>query len=96
MLILDLFSVVDTLRLADGTLWSMPITLDVSSEDIHSKSITPGSRLTLRDPRDDQALAIITGMRIFQPILSKVLTTVFSRGCLPTRSSPRSDQSFRR
>merc|ERR1711939_352553 len=28
----DFTSVVDTLRLADGTLFSMPITLDVSSE----------------------------------------------------------------
>lgn len=54
-------SVVNTLRLADGTLWSIPVTLDVSREDIESKSITPGVRITLRDPRDDEALAIITG-----------------------------------
>ena len=39
----------------------MPITLDVSQEDIASKGIAPGARLVLRDPRDDQALAIITG-----------------------------------
>ncbi len=54
-------SVVDTLRLADGTLWSIPVNLDLSREDIESKSIRPGSRVTLRDPRDDEALAILTG-----------------------------------
>lgn len=39
----------------------MPITLDVSREDIESKSIAPGARFVLRDPRDDEALAIFTG-----------------------------------
>lgn len=52
----------DTLRLKDGTLFAIPITLDVSKEDISSKSIAPGARIVLRDPRDDEALAIITGM----------------------------------
>lgn len=42
----------------------MPITLDVSKDDIDRLSIVPGARLTLRDPRDDEALAIITGMHI--------------------------------
>lgn len=51
----------DTLRLADGHLFAIPITLDVSHEDIIIKGITSGVRLTLRDPRDDQALAILTG-----------------------------------
>lgn len=53
-------SVVDTLRLTDGTLWPMPITLDVSSDDIARLGIAPSARFALRDPRDDQALAIIT------------------------------------
>jgi sulfate adenylyltransferase len=52
---------VDTLRLADGTLFPIPITLDVSPEDVDRLSIVPGSRIGLRDPRDDQVLAIITG-----------------------------------
>lgn len=56
----DYTSVVDTLRLSDGTLFAMPITLDVSSADIERLSIVPGARITLRDPRDDEALAIIT------------------------------------
>lgn len=58
---LTFLSVVDSLRLADGTLFSIPITLDVSKDDIDRFSIVPGSRLSLRDPRDDNALAIITG-----------------------------------
>ncbi|KAF9454027.1 sulfate adenylyltransferase [Macrolepiota fuliginosa MF-IS2] len=60
-------SVVDNLRLADGTLFPMPITLDVSREDIDSLSIVPGARFTLRDPRDDEGLAIITVEDIYRP-----------------------------
>jgi sulfate adenylyltransferase len=56
------FSVVEKLRLADGTLYPIPITLDVSEEDVKSLGIRSGARLTLRDPRDDAALAILTGM----------------------------------
>jgi ATP sulfurylase len=56
-----LSSVVDTLRLADRTIFPIPVTLDVSHEDIKLLSITPGARIALRDPRDDEALAIITG-----------------------------------
>jgi sulfate adenylyltransferase len=53
-------SVVDTLRLADGTLFPMPVTLDVSREDIDRLSLAKDKRVTLRDPRDDQAIAILT------------------------------------
>jgi len=53
-------SVVENLRLADGTLFPVPITLDVSKVDIDRLSIAPGMRFALRDPRDDEALAIIT------------------------------------
>lgn len=58
-------SVVDTLRLSDGTLFPIPITLDVSSDDITRLGITSGARLALRDPRDDEALAIITVQDIY-------------------------------
>lgn len=40
----------------------MPINLDLSQEEIVAKNIVPGARVVLRDPRDDEALAIITGM----------------------------------
>ena len=72
-------SVVDTLRLADGALFAMPITLDVSPEDIVNKAIAPGARLALRDPRDDEALAIITGEVITVPILAYI-TQLHSSG----------------
>ncbi|KAI0043648.1 sulfate adenylyltransferase [Auriscalpium vulgare] len=60
-------SVVDTLRLADGTLFPIPITLDVSQADIDRLSLAPGKRVALRDPRDDEALAILTIDDIYKP-----------------------------
>jgi len=53
--------VVETLRLVDGTLFSIPVNLDVSDTDIERLAIKPGARLALRDPRDEAPLAIITG-----------------------------------
>lgn len=55
-------SVVETLRLENGLLFSMPITLDASGADIKRLGIKEGSRITLRDFRDEQPLAIITGI----------------------------------
>lgn len=49
------------MRLTTGELWPMPITLDVSKEQAEALKLQKGSRVTLRDPRDDNALAIITG-----------------------------------
>ncbi|MEM9783911.1 MAG: sulfate adenylyltransferase, partial [Pseudomonadota bacterium] len=43
----DYNSVVDTMRLADGTLWPMPITLDVS--EAFAEGIEPGQDIALRD-----------------------------------------------
>ncbi|KDQ21600.1 hypothetical protein BOTBODRAFT_123392 [Botryobasidium botryosum FD-172 SS1] len=63
----DYKSVVDTLRLADGTLFPIPITLDVSKEDIGTLNLETGARIVLRDPRDDAALAILTIEDIYQP-----------------------------
>ena len=55
----------------------MPITLDVSKEDIESKKIVPSARIALRDPRDDEALAIITVEDIYQPDKVKEAINVF-------------------
>lgn len=54
-------------RLADGNLFSIPITLDVSREQIATLGIRPGARVTLRDFRDDRNLAIITVEDLYQP-----------------------------
>jgi len=69
----DYISVRDTLRLAkvsgqeQGTLFPMPIILDVSSEDISNLGLKAGGRVALRDPRDEAALAIITISDIYTP-----------------------------
>ncbi|KAK0223815.1 hypothetical protein IW262DRAFT_857585 [Armillaria fumosa] len=73
----DYKSVVDTLRLADGVLFPIPITLDVSGKEISRLSIVPGSRVTLRDPRDEEALAIITVEDIYKPDRAKEAEQVF-------------------
>ena len=39
----------------------MPITLDVSRQDIERLDLSQGTRIALRDPRDEEALAILTG-----------------------------------
>ncbi|KAJ1646917.1 Sulfate adenylyltransferase [Coemansia erecta] len=52
--------VVHNSRLPDGTLWTVPIYLDIDSAELARLNVSAGSRLTLRDPRDDQPLAIIT------------------------------------
>jgi sulfate adenylyltransferase len=73
----DYKSVVDSLRLADGTLFPIPITIDVSREDVERLSIVPGARIALRDPRDDEALAIITVDDVYTPNRVKEAIQVF-------------------
>ncbi|CCA66412.1 probable sulfate adenylyltransferase [Serendipita indica DSM 11827] len=73
----DYHSVVETLRLKDGTLFSMPINLDVSSEEVDTLKIAPGSRIVLRDPRDEAPLAIITVDDIYTPDKVVEATKVF-------------------
>jgi len=60
-----LISVVDNLRLADGTLFPIPVTLDVSQAEIDRLQIAPGKRIALRDPRDEEVLAILTGAHVY-------------------------------
>lgn len=60
-------SVVENNRLTDGNLFSMPIPLDVSKEQIEGLGIKPGARLTLRDFRDDRNLAIIHVDDVYKP-----------------------------
>jgi sulfate adenylyltransferase len=45
----------------------MPITLDIDATEIKTLDIKTGSRLSLRDPRDDSPLAILTGMILLIP-----------------------------
>ncbi|KAG9254164.1 sulfate adenylyltransferase [Emericellopsis atlantica] len=63
----DYNGVVEDNRLADGALFSMPITLDVSQKEIDSLGLKEGVRVVLRDLRDDRDLAILTIEDIYQP-----------------------------
>ncbi|KAL2886859.1 Sulfate adenylyltransferase [Ceratocystis lukuohia] len=63
----DFNGVVAENRLASGVLFSMPITLDANKETIESLGIKAGSRIVLRDFRDDANLAIMTVDDIYKP-----------------------------
>ncbi|KAK4054640.1 Sulfate adenylyltransferase [Microbotryomycetes sp. JL221] len=63
----DYDNVVNTLRLADGALFPIPVTLDVSQEQINNLKLAPNTRVTLRDPRDEQPLAILTITDLYKP-----------------------------
>ncbi len=55
----DFQSVCDSMRLADGTLWPIPITLDVTEEV--AAGLEPGSKLALRDPQGVMLAALTVG-----------------------------------
>jgi sulfate adenylyltransferase len=60
----DYNSVVTEMRLADGTLWPMPITLDVSEE--FASSLEPGDTVALRDP-EGVMIGAIKVSDVYQP-----------------------------
>jgi sulfate adenylyltransferase len=71
----DYEAICNDMRLANGQIWSIPITLDVSEET--SKLFTEGERVVLRDPRDDAPLAIITVADIYKPNKQEEAKKVF-------------------
>ena len=61
----DYEGVCHNMRLADGTLWPMPITLDVSED--FARKLTPGSsKIALRDP-EGVMLAVLSVEDVWQP-----------------------------
>lgn len=70
----DYDSVVDNMRLADGTLWTMPITLDVNQAFADSVSI--GEEVALRD-EEGVIIAIITISDKWTPNKANEATKVF-------------------
>jgi sulfate adenylyltransferase len=70
----DYDSVVDTMRLADGTLWPMPINLDVSED--FAASIEPGQDIALRD-QEGVILATMTVTDRWTPDKAREAAQVF-------------------
>jgi len=62
------------MRLADGTLWPMPITLDVSEE--FAAEVKPGSRVALRHP-EGMVLAVLTVSEAWRPDRAEEARQVF-------------------
>ncbi|KAI5464312.1 hypothetical protein BGZ63DRAFT_351695 [Mariannaea sp. PMI_226] len=73
----DYNGVVETNRLANGALFGMPINLDVDQATIDRLAIKAGTRITLRDFRDDRNLAIFTVEDIYRPDKVKEAKLVF-------------------
>jgi len=70
----DYERVVTDMRLADGTLWPMPITLDVS--EAFAGRVATGDEVVLRDP-EGVALAILTVSDIWRPDRAAEAEAVF-------------------
>jgi sulfate adenylyltransferase len=72
----DYEGVCHNMRLADGTLWPMPITLDVTEE--FAKKLTPGtSKVALRDP-EGVMLAVLNVEEVWQPDRKAEAQAVFA------------------
>ena len=81
------------MRLADGTIWSIPITLDITEQA--AEALSPGQMLALRDP-EGVMLAAIHVEELWKPDLSSEASDVFGTtnpehpgvGYLLNRSNP--------
>jgi len=71
----DYESVLKDMRLADGSLWSMPITLDVTED--FANGIKENAKITLRD-KEGFALAVLTVSDIWTPNLKQEAQSVYS------------------
>ena len=70
----DYDSVLADNRLSDGTVWPIPITLDVSEE--FSKGFNTGDKIVLRDP-EGVALGVLTISDKWSPDLQKEAKKVY-------------------
>ena len=72
----DYEGVCHNMRLANGTLWPMPVTLDVTEE--FAKKLTPGtSKVALRDP-EGVMLAVLHVEEVWQPDRKAEAQSVFA------------------
>jgi sulfate adenylyltransferase len=72
----DYNNVVKEARLADGTVWPMPITLDVDDEFVSNHMIDEGSRIALRDT-EGLIIAILTVEDVWRPDVEWEAENVF-------------------
>jgi sulfate adenylyltransferase len=70
----DYDSVVETMRLKSGTLWPMPVTLDVSAE--FAAKLAPGQRIALRDT-ENVILAVLEVSSVWEPNKAREAELVF-------------------
>ena len=70
----DYNSVLEDMRLNDGSLWPIPITLDMSEE--FTDKVISVDKITLRD-KEGFALAVLTISDIWQPDLEKEAEAVY-------------------
>jgi sulfate adenylyltransferase len=70
----DYEQVLERMRLADGTLWPIPITLDVSRKFVDG--LRPGQRIGLRDP-EGFLVAAMTVESVFEPDRRREAAAVF-------------------
>ncbi len=62
----DYESVCRTMRLADGTLWPIPVTLDLPLEFVSKHAVAPGVSLALRDP-EGVMLGVLHVAEVWEP-----------------------------
>lgn len=65
------------MRLSNGLLWPIPITLDLSKEELEETKIETSKRVALLDPRDYEPLAILTVQDVYSPNKSKEAEHVY-------------------
>ncbi len=70
----DYQQVLSDMRLADGNLWPIPVTLDVTPQ--FAEPLSPGDRITLRD-EENFALAVMTVKDIWKPDLRRESEAVY-------------------
>ena len=70
----DYENVLSEMRLENGSLWPLPIMLDIDKE--FSKKLTVGDKLTLKD-KEGFSIAIIKIDDIWEPDLNKEAKLVF-------------------
>ena len=72
----DYESVCHALRLADGTLWPIPVVLDVSEDLV--RSLRRGGKLALRDP-EGVMLAALEVQDLWQPDRAAEVQSVYGK-----------------